>query len=304
MYRFGQLLPALARGAELRNSPLLGNATLGIEVTEPALAARCGLGNIDPQHDGSGSELSAIEAALAWPLPPAGAWLVTIRPDLDAIGAMALLGLRAEGRAITSPMRGRIADVGLVDCFAWGRWPGARPMPTCLDDILEDVGGRDTDVLAGAMRDAGRELSDRVTIARTWLLSGTAPAAYLEAPRERAAVLWRGLRDGRIVMREAVPDRLVEVISDIDGALQLGYRIAPVVVTLNPHFVFPDGSTGRKYTIAQYQIGAVDLSRVAATLSELEPGWSGQMTIVGSPQGQASRLHLPLVSSAAVAALV
>ena len=38
---------------------------LGIEVTVRALAARCSLGNIDPQHDDSGSTLSAVEAAAA-----------------------------------------------------------------------------------------------------------------------------------------------------------------------------------------------------------------------------------------------
>jgi len=304
MYRFGQLLPAAADGAEQQNSPLLGDGTLGIEVTEPNLAARCGLGNIDPQHDGAGSDLSAIAAALAWCIPPAGAMLVTIRPDLDALGAMALLELRSEGRVITPSMRGRISEVGRVDRFAWGKWPGGRPMPTNIDDIVTDVGGRDTTVLAAAMRDFRREFSDRVAIAKTWLLSGTVPAAYLEAPRARAAALWRGLREGRIAIRQPVPGRLAEVISDIDGALQLGYRVAPVVVALNPQFVFPDGSVGRKYTIAQYQIGAADLDLVAATLSVHEPGWGGQVAIKGSPQGRASRLELPLVSSAVVAALV
>jgi hypothetical protein len=303
MYKYGQLLPASAPRAAEANAALLGTDTLGIEVTEANVAQRCGLGNIDPQHNQSGNGISAIEVALGWPLPETGVQLVTIRADLDSLGAMALLTLRAEGRLITPPIRARVAEVGRVDSFAWGAWPGPRPMPNSADDILADVGGLEICVLAAAMRDGRTDLSERVETARAWLLSGTLPAAYAVAPRERAEALWKALCDGRVVVREAVPGRLTEVISEVDGALQLGYRIAPVVVALNPRFTFPDRSVGRKYTIAQYQVGAVDLERAAAQLSELEPGWGGSGTIKGSPQGGGSRLELQEVSSAVVGAL-
>ena len=47
-YTYGLLDPRAGVAGE--NLPLLGAATLGIEVTVPELARRCGLGNIDPQH--------------------------------------------------------------------------------------------------------------------------------------------------------------------------------------------------------------------------------------------------------------
>lgn len=90
-------------------SPVVPTNALGIEVTDPAAAALCDLGNIDPQH-GHGAQgryaLSAVEqngiaacdAALTWPLPPNGATLATVRPDLDSITAMAVLSLRDGGR--------------------------------------------------------------------------------------------------------------------------------------------------------------------------------------------------------------
>lgn len=88
-YSFGLLHPAAGTAAERAdNDRVLGLHTLGIEVTVPALAVRCELGNIDPQHDGGGDRRTAVEVCFDWPLPPDGARLATIRPDLDALGGM------------------------------------------------------------------------------------------------------------------------------------------------------------------------------------------------------------------------
>ena len=51
-YRYALLKPLRAPGAEDWNAAILARPCLGIEVTEPELAARCVLGNIDPQHLG------------------------------------------------------------------------------------------------------------------------------------------------------------------------------------------------------------------------------------------------------------
>ena len=91
VYRYELLDPR--PGADNRH--LLGACTLGIEITVPNLAAECGLGNIDPQHTASSASRAAIEEAVEAPLPPADACLVTVRPDPDAFGAMAVLAMRA-----------------------------------------------------------------------------------------------------------------------------------------------------------------------------------------------------------------
>ena len=96
-YQFSLLWRHSSPEAERHNDEWLGPDTLGIEVTSESLAARCGLGNNDPQHQ-IGGKSSAIEEALTWPLPRDGSKLVTIRPDKDSIGAMAIFALRAQGK--------------------------------------------------------------------------------------------------------------------------------------------------------------------------------------------------------------
>src|SRR5688500_2775611 len=96
VYTYGLLRNDLSSEADSHNDALLGAHTLGIEVTTQALAERCGLGNIDPQHRHDGSS-SAIEDSLTWTLPASGSKLVTLRSDKDSIGAMAVLTLRAKG---------------------------------------------------------------------------------------------------------------------------------------------------------------------------------------------------------------
>jgi len=98
IYRFGMLRTDRSEEADRHNAELLGPNTLGVEVTRPELASRCGLGNIDPQHEQGVEKSSAAEAALVCPLPPTGTTIVTIRFDKDAIVAMAVLALRAEGK--------------------------------------------------------------------------------------------------------------------------------------------------------------------------------------------------------------
>lgn len=99
MYEYGLLKLSTSKEVERQNDYWLGPDTLGIEVTSPILALRCGLGNIDPQHK-IGGDSSAIEVAFSHKcMPPKeGSKLVTIRPDKDSIGAMAVLTLKAQGR--------------------------------------------------------------------------------------------------------------------------------------------------------------------------------------------------------------
>jgi hypothetical protein len=134
-YRYGLLKPQRAPGAREHNALWLAPATLGIEVTDPELAADCGLGNIDPQHLFAVSDIAAIDAGLSWPVPAAGAKLVTIRPDADAFGAMAVVTLRAKDLALSDDAHERIAVVSRADRFAHGPWPGPRPLPTRAEHI-------------------------------------------------------------------------------------------------------------------------------------------------------------------------
>lgn len=292
------LTPATAPDAA---DPLL----LGIEVTDPGLAARCGLGNIDPQHAvGAGPRApAAIEAALDHPLPPAGARLATLRADLDALGAMAVLNLRAGGWQAGGPARGRIARIAAVDRFDRGPWPGRRLLPATEAELLDDWPGADLAVLSACVFDAAAPLADRVAAAADWIAAGRVPEAWRAAAGRRQAGLIASLAEGRTRAALGAGGRCALVLSDQPGALALGYRLAPVVLAANPVFRFPDGADGMKYTIARWAEGDADLAPARARLAALEPGWGGQAGIIGSPQFAPSRLGLERVAAVVCAAL-
>lgn len=125
------------------------STTLGIEITDPAVAAQCKLGNLDGQHvtrDDWMAGLAAIEiakrvdldaslAGQAGPPRPGSnlptlirstTTLATTRPDVDSVGAMAVLVLRALKIAIDGEF---VRTVAKADSFRAGAWSPA-PLPT------------------------------------------------------------------------------------------------------------------------------------------------------------------------------
>ena len=295
MYRFHVLSPIRAEAAEAHNAPLLGRDTLGIEVTEPELARRCGLGNLDPQHTEGRADLTAIELALEHPLPPPGAILVTIRPDADAFGAMALFALRAGGTEPDRALRERVALVARADRFAHGDWPGPRPLPRDTEQAWAFfVGGEPTTAaLMVICEDRTRTAEERVRLLGDWLVTGKLPDWAIGRARERAQGIVRAVVDGEIDAGTAAGGRIAVVESHHPAALRLGYCLAPVVVALNPEFrpVHGEGPY-RKFTICQYREGFLDLPGAMRALRAREPGWGGSPTIIGSPQGTSSKLPM------------
>ena len=100
--------------AEAHNAPILGPMTKGIEVTVPALAARCGLGNHD--HHKHGEHQSSIQMSMHVELPPDGAILATIKPDKDSFGTKAVFQIRLEGSESSIDLK-MVEWIGLVDRY-------------------------------------------------------------------------------------------------------------------------------------------------------------------------------------------
>lgn len=125
MYEFAVLDPRPAGD----NEKIFEHPCYGIEATVPSLAKRCYC-NLDPQH-GEWLNQVAIEAALTADIPIEGIALVTVRPDLDSFGSMAIFYLRAEKEAIESEMMNRIAQIANSDKLAKAKngWPGPQPLP-------------------------------------------------------------------------------------------------------------------------------------------------------------------------------
>jgi len=284
---------------------LMREDALGIEVTDPRLARLCRLGTIDPQH-GPGAAAAApaaIEVCLEAPLPPHGALLVTTRPDLDSIGAMALLTLRSRGRVPDAALRGRASRIAAIDRFDRGPWPGRRPQPETADDIAADGIGAEMGALAAAASERQTPLAERVATLGAWLVDGSPPRRHADAAQRRAEALLSSLREEETRVWLAADERIAVVVSPVPGALGLAYRLAPVVTALNPDHRFAEGESGAKYTIACWAEGDADFDVAAARLAALEPGWGGQRRIRGSPQDQPSALLLETVVQAVAASL-
>lgn len=219
MYHFAVLDPRPISAAEAANAAILGPKTFGIEVTIPILAAQCGLGNIDPQHSDRDTSLAAIEVALTVELPPDGTTIVTIRPDLDSVGAMAILALRKRG-LLSGPfptelsecgcwvpcpecqagpihLKGcslgdeyerfwigrRVQEIAAADKFARGDWPGPRPLPT-ENHMWGNDESMDLAAIAAAVADFKVPMTDRVSTMERWLLRGGSIAPYYEIVRK------------------------------------------------------------------------------------------------------------------------
>jgi len=271
--------------------------TLGIEVTIPAIVEQCGLGNLDPQHapNALANAPAAIEVALAWDLPGAGAHLVTVRPDLDALGAMAVLEFRAKGACMNNEMRRRIEMVAAADRFARGQWPGPRPLPATVVEVLQVAGGEELALLNACAFDAEHSLTEREKRILHWLRDGILPVNYRRDLERQANTLLMSLWLGTTRVCTSLDGRIATVVSDHPQALRLGYRLAPVVVALNPSQCFPGRKVGPKFTVARWGEGDCDLHAVGQRLGELEPGWGGQAGIKGSPQTAPSHLKLEKV---------
>ncbi len=291
MYRYAIFDPR-PTGKKTNERVFAAGGVYGIEVTIPALAERC-IANLDPQHTGGDANRAAIEEALTAELPPEGATLATVRVDLDSVGAMAVLTLRAKGESL-EPAMDRIHLVAESDKFARGGWPGRRPLPTRDNPWPEEQASagssRPLAAIAVAVSDFRVPIEERVALMERWLLTGEEPAKYREKVEKERAEMISALESGVIKVREAAGGKIAVVESIHRAATSVGYCIAPVVVALNPEFRFQGGESIRKFTVCQFEAGYVDLRAVFADLSELEPGWGGSPTIGGSPQGISSTL--------------
>lgn len=292
-YRFAVLAPARHLAAA-GNWALLGPTTLGIEVTDPELACQCGLGNLDPQHGvGATAGVAAIEAALLHPLPPDGAILATLRPDSDAIGAMAVLHLRRLGVTLLGPRLRRIRQIAKWDMFDLGSWQAwqLRHPPLPRPAGAAALGGPPPAIamLAALAADHARPVAERAEAIARHIADGTPDRGAQDTARRFRAGLLAAWNAGAIAIHAAPDPRIAVVQGAHPGALRLGYRHAPVVVA--------EGAVEgrRKLTIAQFEPGWADFGRLACALAAREPGWGGSATIFGSPQGSASTLPLDQV---------
>ncbi len=178
---------------------------LGIEVTIAALAERCNLGNIDPQHTGGDASVAAIEVALTAELPPKDATLVTVRPDLDSVGAMAVLNIRSNIGTVQHGVEDQdtqyLFDTGVdmiatADKFACGEWK-SKLLPTAKQP-WDKNDFPETAAIAAAISDHEVPFSTRVGWMEEWLFTRAEPEGYRARVEAERAEMIRAIEEKKI----------------------------------------------------------------------------------------------------------
>lgn len=273
VYTYATLDPR-PQGGEV-NDKVFEDSTVGVfgvEVTIPALADRCLLGNLDPQHSGGQADLAACVVALSCPLPPVGATLATVRADADSLLAMAVLTLRARGAEGWDMTK--VLLVGQGDCAPDGPWVNYAPPAEFA--------------AANAVAMSFRvPLAERVALLADWI-RGTAELPE-PAPVDHSEISVKLSECGRYAVVRADGPAGKEAVA-------AGYRQAPVVVALNEAFTLNprEVPAHRKYTVARWNSSvAMDWEGMLGEFRTLEPGWGGSgSSICGSTQNVGSPLEL------------
>lgn len=271
--------PAKAPEAVEANDKVFSAAVgvYGIEISVPALAARC-VGNLDPQHSG-GMNVAACEAALTCELPPPGATLATVRPDADSVTAMAVLAARKMA-GDGYPWPGALFDESRVRLIAKA---DTAPSGPWRKDYSPPADFARANSIA---MDTRSPLWERVEKIYLWIRN-YGPLSDCPMP-DHSGVEVHLSECGRYAVARAdgVAGR---------GACGAGYRVAPIVIAINEAFAMRGEPPHRKYTVARWNSTHVPMNwaGMLEELNQLEPGWAGSGdSICGSPQGTASTLSL------------
>lgn len=307
-YKYATLDPRPITAAQAANEAVFASGpVLGVEVTVPALAARCALGNIDPQHTGGDAGRAAIEEAVSVELPPEGATLVTVRADVDSVGAMAVIAMRrARGELAFAHalyddgVEVAIGMIATADKFARGGYPGPKALPTRDNPWSEESASAESSrplaAIAAAVMDFKTPLAQRVAAMEQWLLTGEEPKQYRDSVERERLDMIAALENGTIKHETRAGGRIAVVESTHRAATAVGYALAPVVVARNPAFKLGGGEAHVKFTVCAFELGKfADIKSALAELATLEPGWGGSPTIGGSPQGVSSQLTIEQV---------
>jgi len=220
-------IPEVAALCDLGNiDPQHGCSTTRVRIHDPATGEDKGY-RLDPVvwagHGaidcGGGPRdclpLAAIDAVIAWPPPAAPAdpgkcvTLATIRPDLDAFGAMAVLALRAAGVDLTADALARVTDVAATDGNTRTTWE-PRPLPTAENPWPASPGSidgiRPLAAIASVCNDRRLSVATRVAIVAAWILGGEDPSAEVVETASQAvfgSAAFESCIDPVVTMREA-----------------------------------------------------------------------------------------------------
>lgn len=260
---------------------------LGIEITTQ------GYNGMNLDHHGKDDTQdtpSAIEQALSVDLKqiPEGK-LATVRPDLDSLGAMAVIMLRQENKEV---------DLNIIRAIS------------LLDRKGPSVFKKEGRVLLGLDKEDDEEKWEEINkilrAANYKIMVESAPSKEIEKKilfmkkiltnqydkKEIDDLYTKDIND----LEEARKNSKIEIILDgkavfiesfYKRSMELGYEYADVVIAYNPSYQWSDGTITPKYTIARRdKFVPFNLKGLLEELRKRNPKWGGQENIIGSPQGE------------------
>jgi hypothetical protein len=259
---------------------------IGIEVTNSELQNFLHF-NIDPQHEIFPQNISCIEKILElkdelYTLKQnfEKICIITIRPDSDSIGSFALLDLIFNNQLKNkNDILINTKRIGSYDQHGRDNWKeNIKPIFSLPPSLLTMIA------------DHTLNISEKVSNVKQFLLTGKFKTYnfYSDIAYKKNKIAIDKTNIDIIIQK-----KLAYVESSYRGAISKGYKYCPVVIAKNPHYIFGLGNNkinGIKYTIAQYNENYIDLNKILNRILELETGWGGSKTIIGSPQDRSSVL--------------
>jgi len=269
---------------------------LGIELTDSDFASLAHL-NIDPQHMWN-SKITAIEYSfnkqeniLGILKPFDKVAMITVKSDVDSIGSMAILTMLLNKELVLEgDLILRLKAIAKSDRHGRKNWKTRR------EDFFNFKGHNTFGLPIGLMymcSDLRLDIQKKVMKMLSYLKTGT-----FEGIGKYTKIALRSLNDQMksVKMDVIVPNKLIVVESNRRGAIAIGYKMCPVVIAANDRFKFglkKNFIIGKKMTIAQYTDGKfIDIGAVQKDLAEMEHGWAGSNSIIGSPLDRPTKLKM------------
>ena len=277
----------------IKNKKSNGLIVIGIEVPITNLIELFDI-SIDPQHNSKTHNITSIEHVFEnrevfRKYIEKNILILTLKTDIDSIGAMSILYLIMNNKLnITGDFILRMKAIAISDTH------GRKELNTSFIKVEKYSKYGLPNSLLTMVSDRNLDITEKVFNMVDYLNNGTFSKIdmYDQISQEK---MKRAKKNTKI---EVINDKIVYIESTYRGALGLGYSITPIVFAKNDRYEFGFGNNkkiGTKFTIGQYDQGFIDLDSVLKRLNQLENGWGGSLTIIGSPVDRPSNLNKDLI---------
>ncbi len=271
-------------------NPNFEGISLGLEIT---LKTPDGFTNIDHHGENCTDESpSCIEQVMEKSLKelPEGK-MATVSPDLDSVGAMAVILLKREGKKVDERL---VKAIGLLD----------RKGPAYFYEKGQQDLGLENDEEFEKIKEILKACRYRLNIERLRLPEAVLFMMKILSGDYTEEEIKKYAQEYDKKLEEAKKESKVEVI--IDGllvfveskhqmAFDIGYEKGKIVIAYNPEFEWKGtGTITPKYTIARRDsnVREIDMEGLLEELNKiaeekgLQGRWGGRENIIGSPIGE------------------